>query len=126
MRRVVKGISRDALLFILESSRSSMPFEFAGLLQADDGVISEILILPGTESSEWMAWLPMYMLPNMPIVGSCHSHPLPNLNPSSADIEFFSHTGSYHIIAIPPFNERSWRCYDASGRPRDLRVIDEL
>lgn len=124
MRRV-RGISREALKFILEASRSSMPREFAGLLQAREGVISEILILPGTESSEWMAWVPIYMLPSMPIVGSCHSHPVPNPAPSQEDLEFFSHTGSYHIIAFPPFDERSWRCYDSSGRRRDLIVMEE-
>ncbi|MEM0498997.1 MAG: Mov34/MPN/PAD-1 family protein [Methanothrix sp.] len=125
MRRV-KGISREALEFILEASRSSMPREFAGLLQAREGVISEILILPGTESSEWMAWVPLYMLPSMPIVGSCHSHPVPNPAPSQEDLEFFSRTGSYHIIAFPPFDERSWRCYDSSGRRRrDLIVMEE-
>lgn len=123
--RKVKGISKDALAFILETSRSCMPQEFAGLLQASDGVISEILILPGTESSEWMAWVPMYMLPSMPIVGSCHSHPVPNPAPSREDLAFFSHTGSYHIIAFPPFDERSWRCYDSTGKRRDLVVIDE-
>ncbi|MDH7597405.1 MAG: Mov34/MPN/PAD-1 family protein [Methanothrix sp.] len=124
MRRV-KGIAGEALEFILEASRSTMPREFAGLLQARDGVISEILILPGTDSSEWMAWVPMYMLPSMPVVGSCHSHPVPNPLPSQEDLEFFSHTGSYHIIAFPPFDERSWRCYDSSGRRRDLMVIRE-
>ncbi|HOT06513.1 MAG: hypothetical protein A4E45_01987 [Methanosaeta sp. PtaB.Bin039] len=124
MKRHVRGIARDALAFILEASASALPTEFAGLLEARDGVITDILILPGTESSERSAWVKLYMLPNMPIVGSVHSHPTSNPRPSQADLGFFARTGNCHIIAAYPFDERSWRCYDASGRERELSVMD--
>jgi proteasome lid subunit RPN8/RPN11 len=123
-KRTVRGIARDTLQFILEASRSSFPSEFAGLLQADDDVITEILILPGTESSRMSALIRLYMLPNMQVVGSTHSHPSANLRPSGPDVLFFSRTGDYHIIAGPPFDENSWACYDAAGERRPLPVID--
>jgi proteasome lid subunit RPN8/RPN11 len=123
-KRTVRGIARDTLQFILEASRSSYPSEFAGLLQADDDVITEILILPGTESSRMSALIRLYMLPNMQVVGSAHSHPSANLRPSGPDVLFFSRTGDYHIIAGPPFDENSWACYDAAGEMRPLPVID--
>jgi proteasome lid subunit RPN8/RPN11 len=123
-KRTVRGIARDTLQFILEASRSSFPSEFAGLLQADDDVITEILILPGTESSRMSALIRLYMLPNMQVVGSAHSHPSANLRPSGPDVLFFSRTGDYHIIAGPPFDENSWACYDAAGERRPLPVID--
>jgi proteasome lid subunit RPN8/RPN11 len=120
----VKGIARDTLMFIMEVSRSSMPVEFAGLLQAEEGVITEVLILPGTESSRMSALIRLYMLPNMKVVGSVHSHPSSNIRPSKQDILLFSRTGDYHIIVGPPFDEASWACYDALGEKRELEVLD--
>lgn len=123
-RGKVIGIARDTLKFILEASRSTMPAEFAGLLQAEEGVITEVLILPGTESSRMSALIRLYMLPNMKVVGSAHSHPSSNIRPSKQDILLFSRTGDYHIIVGPPFDETSWACYDASGERRELAVLD--
>jgi len=117
------GIAKDTLKFILEASRSSAPLEFAGLLQVDDDIITEVLILPGTESSRMNALVRLYMLPNMQVAGSVHSHPSGVLRPSEPDILFFSRTGDYHIIVGPPFDERSWACYNAAGERRDLPVL---
>lgn len=122
--RQVRGIARDTLEFILEASRSSMPAEFAGLLQADEDIITEVLIIPGTESSRMSALIRLYMLPNMRIAGSVHSHPSSDIRPSKPDIHFFSRTGDYHIIVGPPFDETSWACYDASGERRDIEILD--
>jgi len=66
----------------------------------------------------------LYMLPNISVAGSVHSHPSGELRPSEPDILFFSRTGDYHIIAGPPFDEQSWVCYDSAGRRRDLAVLD--
>jgi proteasome lid subunit RPN8/RPN11 len=122
--RKVRGIARETLRFILEASRDSLPEEFAGLLQAEEGVITEVVILPGTESSRMSAFIRLYMLPNMKIAGSVHSHPSSNITPSQEDLAFFSRTGDYNIIVGLPFNEKSWACYDASGDRRDLPVLD--
>jgi len=122
--REVEGIARDTLYFILEASRSTLPVEFAGLLRAEEGVITEVIMLPGTESSSKSALVRLYMLPNMRIVGSVHSHPSSNIRPSQADLIFFSKTGDYHIIAGPPFDETSWTCYHRAGRRRGLPLLD--
>jgi proteasome lid subunit RPN8/RPN11 len=120
----IRGIARDTLHFILEVSRDSMPVEFASLLRAEDGVITEVLLLPGTESSSRSALVRLYMLPSMQIVGSVHSHPSGYIRPSEDDILFFARTGDYHIIAGPPFLESSWACFDAAGKRRELPVLD--
>jgi proteasome lid subunit RPN8/RPN11 len=64
------------------------------------------------------------MMPNMSIVGSVHSHPSSNIKPSQQDLQFFSHTGDYNIIVGPPFDEKSWACYDVLGTRRDLLILD--
>lgn len=123
-QRHVEGIARDTMYFILEVCRSTMPREFAGLLRAEEGIITEVLMLPGTESSSKSALIRMYMLPNMSIVGSVHSHPSPNIRPSTADRIFFSKTGDCHIIVGLPFDKDSWACYDRTGTPRRLPLLD--
>lgn len=120
----VKGIARDTLNFILEASKSMAPQEFAGLLQEKDGIITEILILPGTESSDRNAVLRLYMMPNIKAVGSVHSHPGPNRSPSEADLRLFSKTGNCHIIVGRPYNNKSWTCYDREGKVIELPVLD--
>src|SRR5512137_2176885 len=107
-KRKVQGIARDTLRFLLEASRSSQPNEFAGLLSVEKDIISEVLILPGTENSRMSALVRLYMLPNMSVAGSAHSHPSGDLGPSEPDILFFSRTGDYNIIVGPPFDEGSW------------------
>ncbi len=123
-KKKVQGIAKDTLDFILEASKSSMPHEFAGLLQADKEIITEVLVIPGTESSRMSALIRLYMLPNIMVVGSVHSHPSANIMPSQQDLIFFSRTGDYHIIVGPPFNERSWACYNVLGERRSLPVLD--
>lgn len=123
-KKHVVGIAKDALDFILEASRSSMPDEFAGLLQAEEEIITDVLILPGTESSRMSALIRLYMLPNIQVSGSAHSHPSSDIRPSKEDIAFFSRTGDYHIIVGPPFDRSSWACYDSMGQRRELPVVD--
>lgn len=120
----IKGIERDALNFILKVSESTDPLEFAGLLHADNGIITEVIVLPGTESSSRSAIIRLFMMPNVKSVGSVHSHPSPNIKPSKADLQMFSKTGSHHIIVGRPYDENSWRCYDRNGYVQDLPVLD--
>ena len=124
IKKKVQGIARDTLDFILEASKSTMPHEFAGLLQADKEIITEVLVIPGTESSRMSALVKLYMLPNISIVGSVHSHPSANIMPSQQDLIFFSKTGDYNIIVGPPFTEQSWACYNVLGQRRNLPVLD--
>ncbi|MDK2835032.1 MAG: hypothetical protein PWP63_2119 [Methanolobus sp.] len=120
----VRGIARDTLAFILEASKSSYPEEFAGLLEAKDGVITDVLLLPGTESSETSAVLKLFMMPNISAVGSVHSHPSSVVRPSQADLHMFSKTGTHHIIVGHPYGRNDWKCYDGSGQPVRLEVLD--
>lgn len=120
----IKGIASDTLSFILEASKSMAPQEFAGLLQEKDGIITEVLILPGTESSDSNAVFRLYMMPNIKAAGSVHSHPGTNRSPSQADLNLFSKTGNCHIIVGSPYNKQSWTCYNRAGKVIELPVLD--
>ncbi len=118
------GIEREALEFILGVSRSSHPREFAGVMRAKEGVITEVLLLPGTLSSNESAVLRLHMLPIDPSAcGSVHSHPSPSPIPSGADLRLFAKFGRVHIIAAFPYDGRSWRAYDHRGNEITLKII---
>ncbi|MHC1593553.1 MAG: Mov34/MPN/PAD-1 family protein [Methermicoccaceae archaeon] len=122
-KKHIWAIEKEALEFILEASRSTHPREFAGLLSAAEGVITECILVPGTTSSEVCAVLQLYMLPNISYAGSVHSHPVPDATPSEEDLALFSRTGSVHIIAAFPYTQDSWKSYDRSGNPKELKVL---
>ena len=124
MISTIKGIARETLQFIIECSKSTYPNEFAGLLRTKDDIITEVILVPGTENSTHSAIIRMHMLPNMQTAGSVHSHPSANKNPSNADLNMFSRTGNVHIIVGHPYNERSWVCYNAQGLQKELDVVD--
>lgn len=117
-------IANDTLSFILEVSKSSAPLEFAGMLQAEGKVITDVVMVPGTESGEESALLRLFMLPNIRMIGTVHSHPTPNRNPSSADLELFARKGTYHIIVGAPYDRSSWTCYNKKGEPIELEIVE--
>ena len=120
----VKAIRKDTLKLLLESARGSLPNEFAGILRAYDGVITEVLVLPGTEQGARAALFKFTMLPvDASVVGTVHSHPSANYWPSGADLELFDRFGRVHIICCYPFSLTDWQAYDGRGRGRDLEVV---
>ncbi len=120
----ISHIDREALEFILGASRSSHPREFAGVLRAAGDVIKEVLLLPGTLSSDESAVLRLHMLPIDPSAcGTVHSHPSSSTSPSGEDLTLFAKFGYVHIIAAHPYDERSWKAYNHRGEEITLRVM---
>ncbi|MCE8423128.1 MAG: Mov34/MPN/PAD-1 family protein [Candidatus Methanoperedens sp.] len=117
-------IASETLDFILEVSKSSAPREFAGMLQSEDEVITNVIIVPGTESSDENAVMQLFMLPNIHTVGTVHSHPGANRRPSPEDLELFDKKGRVHIIVGEPYDKKSWTCYNSKGEPILLEVVD--
>lgn len=121
----IRKIRRNVVRLICESAKSQHPHEFGGLLRARDGIITEILILPGTVSGETHAIFQLGMLPiDFSVKGTVHSHPSANASPSGADLDLFLKFGTTHIIVGMPYDERTWRAYNARGEPIELEVVD--
>lgn len=113
-------IKRSCLDIILEGAKSIYPNEFGGLLRVDTQekhVIVELILLPGTVSGGSQALFKLHMLPiDFSIIGTVHSHPSGIPLPSQADLALFDRYGKMHIIVASPFNDRSWKAYDYTGR----------
>lgn len=130
----VIGIAAETLEFVLEASEQTHPNEYMGLLRGEDArrlglerdgtVITDVLVIPGTESNPVSATVETSMIPNdMRSVGSVHSHPNGVLRPSDADLGTFT-KGSVHIIIGAPYGRDDWKAFDREGEPRDLDVLD--
>ncbi|MFB6143153.1 MAG: Mov34/MPN/PAD-1 family protein [Halorientalis sp.] len=130
----VVGIAEDALTFAREASEDAHPDEYMGLLRGEDArklgldrdgtVITDVLVIPGTESNPVSASVKTSMIPNdVRAAGSIHSHPNGVLRPSNADRSMF-HKGRVHIILGAPYGPTDWQAFDSEGEPRDLAVLD--
>jgi proteasome lid subunit RPN8/RPN11 len=120
----IRGIRKDLLSLLLEVGKERHPFEYAGLLRENDGVIDELNLLPGTTSNESSTSMFLDMMPlDIHLAGSVHSHPNGVLRPSDADLSFFPRTGRCHIIVGFPYNDTSWAGFRVDGKRFDLEVI---
>lgn len=133
-RPSVIGIAADTLDFALAASEDAHPNEYMGLLRGQTArsldldregtVITDVLVIPGTESNPVSATVKQAMIPtDLRTVGSIHSHPNGVLRPSDADRSTFGR-GVVHIIVGAPYRRDNWRAFDSEGHPRDLEVID--
>jgi len=130
----VVGIAAETLTFALEAAEDSHPDEYMGLLRGEeaaelgldrDGVVlTDVLVIPGTESNPVSATVKTNMVPNdRRAAGSVHSHPNGVLRPSDADLRTFG-KGKVHIIIGAPYGRRDWQAFDREGTPRELPVFD--
>jgi proteasome lid subunit RPN8/RPN11 len=107
-----------------DSARSVYPEEFLCMSREIDGVLSEMIMLPGTVFGDSHSFLSQWMSPiDYSIAGTVHSHPGFSNRPSEADLDFFSNMGGVHIITCQPYDRTSWVAYDSRGEPLELEII---
>jgi proteasome lid subunit RPN8/RPN11 len=119
------AITRRCLDSALACASSALPNEFGGVLRSDEpGVITDLLLVPGTTAGRRHANFQLYMLPvDLGVAGTVHSHPSGALHPSEADLTLFRHWGRRHIILGAPYSSGQWRAYDGNGKEMHLDVI---
>lgn len=132
--RELLGIAADTLEFARSAAAETHPNEYMGLLRSqpaselelDDAgsVITDVLVIPATESNPVSATVKTSLVPNdMRAAGSIHSHPNGVLRPSAEDRATFG-KGEAHIILGAPYGPDDWRAFDREGDERDLPVLD--
>ena len=123
MKRV-EAITRKTLRMILEASRDIYPREFGAILRAEQGVITELLLIPGTVSGNRHAIFQIHMIPtDFAVVGTVHSHPSGVYEPSDEDRALFNKFGGIHIITGYPFSETKWAAWTNKGQRIGLKVV---
>ncbi len=123
MNRIV-GIDVDFIDGFNQAARSTYPDEFLCMTREIDGIISEMILLPGTVYGDSHSFLNQWMAPiDYNIAGTAHSHPGYSNQASEADLDWFRNMGGVHLITCQPYDRRSWKAYDSSGNVLDLEVI---
>ena len=123
MKRV-DAIARKTLRMILEASRDMYPREFGAILRAEEGTITELLLVPGTISGKRHAIFQLHMLPaDFAVVGTVHSHPSGVYEPSDEDRALFNKFGGIHIIVGHPYSEDTWAAWTNRGERATLKVV---
>lgn len=120
------AIREDTLEMVLDAARESHPNEFGALLRAEEEIITELLLVPGTIGGSSHAIFQLHMMPiDFSVVGTVHSHPSPHPLPSRDDMEFFQRVGYVHLIVAHPYDGTSWRAWDRRGEPYPLDVVED-
>lgn len=120
----VRAIKAEVVDMINEAAVNVFPNEFIAVLRAEEGVVTELLLLPGTIQGDSFSQLQLYNMPiDYSVAGSVHSHPGYSNRPSDQDLSFFSHFGGVHIITCLPYDRTSWKAYDYNGQRIDLKVV---
>jgi len=120
----IEAISIDFIDGFNEAARSTYPDEFLCMTRQFDGVITEMVMLPGTVFGDEHSFLNTWMAPiDYSIAGSAHSHPGYSNRPSDQDKDFFGNMGGVHLITCQPYDRSSWQAYDCHGEPIELEII---
>lgn len=119
-------IRKSVIDLICASAQSQHPNEFGAMLRAEKGIVSELVLLPGTVSGRSHAIFQFHMLPiDFSVRGTVHSHPGGDPRPSDADLELFRKHGTLHVIIAEPYTPRTWRAYDGRGDPVRVEVVGD-
>lgn len=118
------SIRRKTLAMIMEASKDTYPNEFGAFLKAERNIIYEIALLPGTIQGNRHTIFQAWSKPiDFTLVGSVHSHPSGNINPSDQDKTMFSNSGDIHIIVGYPYIPSAYAAYNRKAQPIELKVI---
>ncbi len=120
----IRGVQAGLIDLMCRIGEEQHPHEFAALLREEEGIITELILVPGTTSGEDHASVFLDMMPlDSHLAGSAHSHPNGVILPSDADLSFFSRSGRCHFIIGYPYSRESWGCFRTDGSRYDIEVV---
>lgn len=125
---IIVVISEDLLKAVFEGARRLHPRETILLLRGNknnDLIEISDLVVPPLATYGWgFANVPLHLLPiDFSIIGTAHSHPSGDLNPSTSDLNHF--LGDILMIVGFPFSdERNIAVYNRSGEKLTLQIAD--
>ena len=123
------SVSAALLGSIFEGAKRLYPKETFLLLRGkkskDTIRVSDLVVPPLAVYGYGFANLPFHMLPmDFSMVGTVHSHPSGNINPSSVDLNhFFGRV--LMIVGFPFVSAQNVAVYDSKGERLQLQVTEE-
>jgi proteasome lid subunit RPN8/RPN11 len=128
-KNLVVSMSGELLDAIFEGAKRLYPKETFLLLRGkkrkDEIRVSDLVVPPLAVYGYGFAHLPFHMLPvDFSVVGTVHSHPSGNINPSSVDINhFFGRI--LMIVGFPFTGAQNVAVYDSKGERLPFQVTNE-
>jgi len=122
-------MSTELLEPIFEGAKRLYPKETFLLLRGKKSKkeirVIDLVVPPLAVYGYGFANLPFYMLPmDFSVVGTVHSHPSGNINPSNVDLNhFFGRV--LMIVGFPFSNAQNVAVYDSKGERVSFQVTDE-
>jgi proteasome lid subunit RPN8/RPN11 len=122
-------MSAELLDSIFEGAKRLYPKETFLLLRGkkskDTIHVSDLVVPPLAVYGRGFANLPFHMLPmDFSVVGTVHSHPSGNINPSSVDLNhFFGRV--LMIVGFPFVNVQNVAVYNSKGERVPFKVTEE-
>jgi proteasome lid subunit RPN8/RPN11 len=126
---VTVSMSAELLDSIFEGAKRLYPKETFLLLRGKKSKneihVTDLVIPPLAVYGYGFANLPFHMLPmDFSIVGTVHSHPSGNINPSKVDLNhFFGRV--LMIVGFPFADEQNVAVYDSKGNRLPFQVAEE-
>ncbi len=118
-------IKKSVLESILMASRKVYPNEFISMLGKNEKEeVDELVVLPAVYGKNFSSIRTDLIPFDSKIIGTIHSHPSPNNNPSSADLNVFSVLGKIHLIICWPFNLDNIKSFDETGKEITIEIIE--
>jgi len=122
----VISISHELLQTIFEGAKSLYPKETILMLRGEKKkdiiTVTELLVPPLANYGRGYANIRLHMLPmDFSIVGTAHSHPSGNVNPSHADLNHFFGP-VLMIVGFPFTDEKNVAVYDRNGEKLAVQV----
>jgi proteasome lid subunit RPN8/RPN11 len=123
------SMSAELLESIFEGAKRLYPKETFLLLRGKKSKnkihVSDLVVPPLAVYGYGFANLPFHMLPmDFSVVGTVHSHPSGNINPSNVDLNhFFGRV--LMIVGFPFANEQNVAVYDSKGERVLFQVTKE-
>jgi proteasome lid subunit RPN8/RPN11 len=117
-------IKRTTAESIIMAAKNVYPKEFFSMLGGKNKTIDELVIVPAIFGNDSVIYEPEYVPIMDRIIGTVHSHPTKNNEPSNEDIQSFRKTGKIHIIISYPYNLNTMKAFDNNGKQVKLEVIE--
>ena len=127
-KNLIVSMSAELLDSIFEGAKRLYPKETFLLLRGkkhkDEIRVSDLVVPPLAVYGYGFANLPFHMLPmDFSVVGTVHSHPSGNINPSSVDLNhFFGRI--LMIVGFPFAGAQNVAVYDSKGEKVQFQVTD--
>lgn len=116
-------IKQEVVESIITAARNVYPDEFFSMLGGKNKIIEELVVVQAEFGREHSSFRHDLVPFDKTIIGTIHSHPNTDNDPSEADLEIFRKIGEVHIIICYPYTLNTIKAFDNKGRQVKLRVV---